>query len=365
MSVLDIGAVWQPPSEPPPDPPPPNNPLPAIITAGGTYSGSATGVVQVRTAAPVTIENSVITNTTTPVAGNRQPAYLLQAEFAGVNLTVRNTVFNGGYGQAIVATGYSNLFIDRCTVNGTWGMRLNNCQAGADVRITQCKFVNQQRHAPTDGNGWGWSHSIQFADSLQNHDTITVDWNQFENRYGESWCEDIISFFRTGKGWVHDNGIRGAYPPVGYGSSYSGGGIMAGDNGGGNTLVENNHVVGTMNYLYAILGGGNSTIRNNRGVNDSRTDAGVAIAQSSGGLGIQIWNLSNAAGFVNNVAYDNAIGVIKADGTSNNYWLGTPGNGNSITNVTPITPVNLAQENAEWQIWLNKVAASGKQIGAV
>jgi hypothetical protein len=140
---------------------------------------------------------------------------------------------------------------------------------------------------------------------------------------------------------------------------------MVGDGGGSNNVVENNIIVGTLNYCLGILGGQNNVIRNNRAINDSRSDSGqVFTAQSSGGLGIQVWNINNQAGFANNVASGNAVGVVKADGSRNDYWLGTSGNGNAITGTTLISSVSSAQEQAEYQGWLNKLAASGISVGA-
>jgi hypothetical protein len=360
--VAPLESVIYPTPTDPPDPP--AGDLPAIISAGGIYSGTRTGSVQIRTDQPVTIRDSAITNTTTPVSGNRGAAYLIDAIHPGAHLTVERTKFVGGFGQAIVASGYRYLHVQNCEVEKTWGLRLNSCQDGATARILQNKFLNMQRHAPTDGNGWGWTHAIQFADSAHRHSVCEVGWNQFENRYGESWCEDVISFYKTGKGHVYDNGIRGAYPTPGFTGNYSGGGIMAGDYGGGDTLVERNIVVGALNYCFGILGGSGSRIINNKGVNDGRTDAGVWIPQISGNLGIQIFASSNAGSFTNNVADGNSIGALKENGSDASAWLGNPGNGNDIRNTQIIRPVNKAMEDTVWQEWLAKVAAAGIVIGA-
>ncbi len=89
-----------------------------------------------------------------------------------------------------------------------------------------------------------------------------------ENNKGECWPgeshpEDLISIFKS-KGTpespilIRNNIFRGGGP------SESGGGIMTGDNGGGNVIVENNILVDPGQYGIAASGGTHITIRNNK-----------------------------------------------------------------------------------------------------
>lgn len=367
MSITQLVGAMVPSPPIPPDPPiavTPTVVLPTLITTGGVYSGTHTGTIQIRTSLPVTITDSVITNTGT--------GYVIDAVQAGLQLTLRRCTINGGTGQAVNTLGHKSLLMESCTINKTWGVLAYAAQAGATVRITKCRFVNQVFDQPTNGNGFWVPHSIQISEGFANHASLQIDWNEFINDYAQSRVEDVISLWKSGNAWIHDNGIKGAYGTTATsdvtGGNYAGGGIMMGDGGGSDSLCEDNIIVKTANHCLGILGGANNRFLRNKMAHDSRTDDGTLItSQSSGGLGIQIWNLYNAAGFINNVADGNTIGVTKNDGTRNDYWLATPGNGNDIRNTTLIRAgqtIVKADEDTLWLEWLAKLASNGVVVGA-
>jgi hypothetical protein len=324
--------------------------LPATITTGGTYSGTRTGTVSIRTAQPVVIENSTITNTGT--------GFLIDANVAGVQLTVRRTTLNGGTGQAIYAVGYRSITVEQSTINKTWGIRLDRAQSGATVRLTRNKFLNQTFDQATNGNGFWWAHSVQIADSGANHASCEIDWNQFVNEFGQSWVEDVISIYRSSGCRIHDNGIRGAYPPA-VSTGYSGSGIMI-DASGANNEVYSNQVIDTTNAGIGIFGGFGNKAYDNRLVSDGRLSTGEMLAAAN--VGLFVWNGSNDPSWGDNQAYRNSVGWISAKkGGRNDWWL--PHCSRSCGNVRFTGRIRDVNEVAEWVRWGFKLQASKVKVG--
>jgi len=339
-------------------PPQPGN-LPSVISTGGTYTGTANGsgtgaAVRIATTQPVIIQDSVINHSGT--------GYGIDAHStAGTDLTVLRTTFSGAAatGQAVKSTNYKRLVMTNCTINGFWGVRGDANQAGGTTLISKCKFNNQQ---DVHTNFWGWGHSLQFADCLNSG--IEVAWCQFINDFGSSRTEDVISLYKTHGAYIHDCGVRGAYPAA-LGDNYSGGGIMLGDNGGNNNLCEDSWAVGTLNYCLGILGGQGNVFRRCYGVSDSRSDsAQLFTGQSSNGLGIQGWHLQGPLPFQNNHFYDCTIGCTQENGTRNDVYITTGADAPNLTVIRPGQVLNNSDEVTGWNGWLAHLAASGLSIGA-
>jgi hypothetical protein len=193
-------------------PPPSGGSLPTAITTGGTYSGTATSTVQVRTSQPVLIENSTLS------ASGLAP--LIDANYPGVDLTVRYSVFNADKGQHVKAFGFKRIVLDHNDFNKGWGVRADNGQAGCTFVVTSNRFRNQ-----TYANHPDWlAHSIQLVNTLTPI-LADISWNECIGEFGQSQTEDVISLYNAAYAKVHDNFVRGAYP-ASLGASYTGGGII-------------------------------------------------------------------------------------------------------------------------------------------
>ena len=323
---------------------------PITISTGGVYSGnwlgSTTGaVITIATSAPVTIQNSSIENTAN--------GDLIDANYPGAQLTVRNTSFKGpvgGTAKAIFGYGFKSVDVENCTILRTWGIRLDNIQSGGSIVVTKNKASNIQGSA-TDA-----SHFFQAADNV-NSSTIEVSWNEIIGQFQQTYVADVINIFDSGFAKIHDNYVQGAYPQT-LGGGFSGSGIML-DTGAHDNQVYNNQVVDTVNTGIGIAGGYNNQVHDNRMVFDGRDDAGDLFAAAN--IGLYVWNYENESDWANNDAWNNVIGWIKADGTVNNAWL--PDCSGTCANTGLPGPITHATEQAEYQNWLNKLASNNIQIG--
>lgn len=344
--LLDVGTYSE---APPPPPPPPPGAIPSVITGGGTYSGTlkvnqSGSAVKIQTSAPVVIENALIENLGD--GGN------IECFQAGAQVTIRNTVLNGGQWRAINARDFKSFRVENCTVNKTWGCRFDNMQSGGTLHFLRNKGRNTQ-----------WirepSHFFQCANNPQGV-TIEVAWNEAINEFGQSSSEDVISSYSSHGAKIHDNYVQGAYP-LAIGDGYSGGGIIVdGPDGSGNELYDN-IVVDTVNYGVALAGGRNGTCRNNRAVSDGKAPNGQRFAAAN--IGLYVADFSNTPSFTGNQAFGNVVGWTKADGARNDSWL--PGcQGQCSNSSLKSGAITQADKDAEWQRWLSKKLAAGVTVGA-
>ena len=170
------------------------------------------------------------------------------------NITIRNCFFNKSALEAINIETSSNVTIENCL--------FNHAQSGVYVmksdviKVINNQFVNVRKRE--DGSR---GQFVQF-------NQVTGEGNIIENNRGENFAnesdpEDLISLYNSHGSAaspiiVRNNIFRGGGP------SYSGGGIMTGDQGGSYLLVENNTLIDPGQYGIATAGGNNITILNNR-----------------------------------------------------------------------------------------------------
>ena len=357
VSVNPTTSACPPPPTPPPAPAPPPPPAPSgpiTITQGGTYSGTWVGTgagpaVRIATSAPVTIENSTIRNT--------GAAPLIDANHAGAQLTVRRSTLEGApgsVGKAVYSYGFKSVRVENCTINFTWGIRLDAIQAGGTIVVTKNKGRNMVRN-PSD-----YSHFFQAANHTQQPAQIDVSWNEIINTFGQSGVEDVLSMHGAGYAKIHDNYIQGAYPDA-LGSGYSGSGIML-DSGAHDNEIYNNIIVDTVNAGIGIASGWNNSVHDNRMVFDGRDDAGNLFAAAN--IGTYVWNYDANPNWANNHSTNNSVGWIKANGQRNDMWFPDAPSADYGTNTMIPNPVTRQTEQAEYQSWLGKLASNGITVGA-
>lgn len=157
-----------------------------------------------------------------------------------------------------------------------------------------------------------------------------INYNVAENILGESYPEDIINLY-VSNGTLTDpiqvigNWIRGGGP------SSSGGGILAGDNGGSNVLVKDNILVDPGQYGLAIASGTNIELRDN---------TVYGKQQSFTNVGLYVWN-QYPSSCSNHTVSGNKVNWTNQTGQVNNSWDGT--------NCGTITDWN----NNEWGAVIN------------
>lgn len=325
--------------------------LPAQITIGGTYSGTRVGGVQVRTSQPVLIDNARIER--------NDAGPLLDMDYAGANVTVRRTVFQGGIGLAVYAQNFQVLDIQNCDILKTWGIRPGTGRAQFVCKISRNRFRNQQY--VVGQSPYNVSHPIQVVECNQPQ-AAEIAWNEFINEFGKSQCEDVISVYLSNGFKVHDNFIRGAYPAT-HSDRYSGGGILVDSGGGRDNVIADNVCVQTMNYTFAIASGEHNNLHRNRGFCTSKDDNGVPFTNlASGGNGMVVWPQPTTG--PGNFAIENTLGILMPGGGRNDWWA--PGAENDIEaeNTHFSGSINEALFQAEHQRWKDRAAANGITIGA-
>jgi len=347
---------------------------PIKITKAGTYSGcwrsqGGRAAVTIATAEPVRITDSTIKGT----------GRLITNSVPHAKLTLTNSrlsgVYPGGSGAwadyALWLDGFDEAVIEHNLIEHKGGIKLNTWSGYASshpvlVRYNRAIDIDGRK---TDGAGGYYGHTItQFLqfDSVRNAPGIEIAWNEVQNRPDESAVEDNINLFDSAGTAsspidIHDNYIKGAYPPrPDTDTKYSGGGIVLGDGGGAWQTARNNQVVSSANYGFAIAGGTNLVLDNNRAVTagvlpDDRTmDTNV---------GVVVWNQYSAA-FGNDVAEGNVVGWWKArSGSRNDWWLPDCSGTCSNTRLNANAPVTLTDEAAEDTIWQTKLRDAGVTVG--
>lgn len=226
-------------------------------------------------------------------------------------------------GHCIKVTNCNNVIIEKCKLGPSSGngIDLYNC---TNVEIRDCridsvssgvfalnsKIVNIHNIEVKNVQGpFPRGQMVQFdkVDSIGNR----VNYNVTENILGDSYAEDAINMYKS-NGTVSDpiqikgNWIRGGGP------SASGGGIMAGDNGGSYVLIEDNILVNPGQYGIAISSGTNIEILNNKVWSKQ---------QSFSNVGIYVWNQYPDSCGGNRVS-GNEVNWTNNLGISNNRWDG-------------------------------------------
>lgn len=218
------------------------------------------------------------------------------------NVVVRNSDFINCYGVGAYIYNSSNVRVRASffeNVNGGMYAVLSNT-----VKAVNNRFKNISRTGHMDD---ARGQFVQF-------DTVTGTGNLIErnigiNEPGISDPEDAVNLYNSSGTaaspiMVQDNCFKGGGP------SDSGGGIMAGDSGGSNQVVQNNTLVDVGQYGIGLAGGTNIKALNNwiYGQQQPFTNVGMYVWNQSGGA------CSNITVHGNHIDYENS------DGYQNPYW---------------------------------------------
>jgi len=353
---------------------------PITITRGGTYSGNWESndaripAVRIRTNEPVIIENSII----------RSRSSCIDAYGYKVNLTVRNTSGYGlnpnrkGYyvGRFLDIDGFVNLEVYNNYMENTSGIYVyayyGNRTSKQTVKVMYNVCKNVDGRYSLGVNKWmkgapdpDYYRQFFQINGVKNLVGAEVAWNQIINEPGNSRVEENINIHATtgtaGSPFlIHDNYIQGAYPANAVDArTYTGGGIMLSDNGSSYLRAYNNQIVNTGHVGITTTSGHDNWYYNNRVVCNALNPDGSKMPSSN--VGAVIWNFNSESTFKNNRGTNNLIGWINSDGQRNDWWVpdaaAWSGNRNWPGNITKATILN------EWQVWQNKLASRGIQLG--
>lgn len=170
------------------------------------------------------------------------------------NITIRNCFFDGGAKELVELENAYNITIENCLfARGYAGVY---AVGSRNIIIRNCQFLNMRIRRTSTGGFAGRGVFVQFNSCSD----VSVTDCKGEN-FPEADPEDMISFYSSSNGVVRNNTFRGN-PVAGW--STSGGGIICGDNGGNNVVIDNNKVVSPGNYGIAVAGGTNMSLLNNK-----------------------------------------------------------------------------------------------------
>jgi hypothetical protein len=352
----------------------------------GTLSAPA---ILVNTSNPVLITDSIL----------QGPGDMIYGQ--GVNVSVTNTtgtatntnIYGQQKGMFLHVEGAINVNAQNNTMTGfTFGIYINSYQGnGTNAQTIKIlnNIVNNMDGRPSNGNGgyitsgqWN-AHAFQL-NQVRNVPYMEIAWNQIINQPNQGMCSDLINIYVSGGQsgnplLIHDNYLQGAFPANPGPDNYTGGGIIT-DGGTSNTAtnttsfvnIYNNQMVATANYGLSIAAGHDNQIYNNRVVSSGYTASG-AFYPTTFGNGINNYNNYNqpATTFYNNYASNNYSGLIRKNSTGGpmraDWYL--PGQASGTGANVAFTPNNtsaptLADEAAEYQLWLKKIAKQSKKLGS-
>ena len=357
---------------------------PLVITKGGTYTGnweskdSEVAAVEVKTSEPVVILNSNI----------RGAGYLIKSWGHAVNITVKNS---SGYGLAptpwrdykkprrfLTVNNFKNVVVENCYMESTAGIYVGTRYEG-DGSTNNTVKIRYNKAKNIDGRIYGGDreHS-QFAQfnyrgSLPHAE---IAWNEVINEPNKSLVEDNINLSNS-RGTsaspirIHNNYIQGAYPYPATETKFSGGGIIAdswyqdgmGDPASVATAyvkVYDNQTVNVGNYNFAIAGGNNIEVQNNRGVNSGLFDDGTRM--NTHNVGLYGYDYYKKGATFNAVMRNNTTGVMSQGSLfDKNYFPdGLVKNENNPYIGVIITKQH---EKAEYTAWLAKLSSNGIVLG--
>jgi hypothetical protein len=369
---------------------------PMTINSGGLYVGSwentaADGTtVNVATASPVTIEDSVIRG-----AGN-----LIANTTSGIQLSVLNSSAYGlnpnvagiSKGDFLSASNPQSLDIEHNSINNVGGYGTyvlgDNGDGTGSIKILHNMMLNLDGRY-SDGNGGYESagdptpHDLILND-VHNASSIEIGWNQIENQPGQSYVNDVINIYDSAGTsanpiLVHDNFIQGLYA-IDPNTQYdSGCGIITDGTSDPSTetayvKIYNNQVVSTTNAGIAIAAGHNITVFNNRVISSGLLPNGSSVDGTNVGIYINDYSAGgSSATYYDNGGYNNDIGWIQQPGTDfnssgapfeNDIWFPEATSSLTYNNVSLGPSVTLATESAELASWLMELSQNGFTAGA-
>ncbi|WP_250419034.1 glycosyl hydrolase [Pontibacter deserti] len=361
---------------------------PFVITKGGTYTGkwesrdSEVPAVEIKTSEPVTIVNSNI----------RSAGYLIKSWGYSVNVTVKHT---NGYGleptvfyhykkprRFLTADEFANVVIENCYMEQTAGIAIGDKYVGnateketIKIRFNKAKNIDGRIYQDTElvnFVSFNFRGSVPYAE---------IAWNEVINEPDNSLVEDNINLSnsrgkRSSPILIHNNYIQGAYPFPSDAKDYSGGGILSDSwykKGMGHpdsvatayVKIYDNQTVNLCNYNYAIAGGNNIEIYNNRAVTSALLAEGRPV--STHNIGIYGYDYYKTGATYNNKVYNNTINVMAtcADERYNENYF-PDGKVKAFNNTfLPDTIITLQHERMEYKLWLEKLRKNGIKLGPI
>jgi hypothetical protein len=356
---------------------------PLVITKGGTYTGnweskdSEVAAVDIRTSEPVIIVNSNI----------RGAGYLIKSWGHAANITVRHTK---GYGltptpwrdykkprRFLTVNNFKNVVVENCYMEGTAGIYVGTRYEGNGSTSETVK-IRYNKAKNIDGRVHGSAEHSQFAqfNFRGNLPHAEIAWNEIINEPNRSLVEDNINLSNS-RGTsgspirIHNNYIQGAYPIPATETKFSGGGIISDswyqDGMGDPALVatayvkvHDNQTVNIGNYNYAIAGGNNIEVYNNRGINSGLFDDGTRM--NTHNVGLYGYDYYKKGATFNAVMRNNVTGVMSQGNLfDKNYFPdGLVKNENN-----PYVGGNITKqhEKDEYTAWLAKLSRNGIALG--
>ena len=214
------------------------------------------------------------------------------------NITIQNCKLGPSKGEGVFLSNCTNITVTNCSMESVESGVV--ADVGTGIKVTNNDVKNVQGPMPR-------GQMVQFGNVTGSGNSIS--YNVVENILGQSHPEDEISLYMS-NGTAQDpiqvigNWIRGGGP------STSGGGIMTGDMGGSNVLVQDNILVNPGQYGITISSGTNITIKNNKIFSDK-------LAFSNIGLSAYKQYAIETSG---NTIMNNQVNYTNKDGVLNNMW---------------------------------------------
>lgn len=219
------------------------------------------------------------------------------------NITIQNCKLGPSLGKGVYLYNCTNIKITNCTMDSvSTGVSAN---LGTGIKVTYNDVKNVQGPYPQ-------GQMTQFNEITGGGNLI--GYNVAENISGKSNPEDAISMYKS-SGIAGDpiqiigNWIRGGGP------SESGGGILAGDNGGSHVLIKDNILVNPGQYGISICSGRFNSIKNNK-IYSKQT----AVSN----IGLAINNLYTTFECSSDTIMNNEVNFTRNEGSLKNFW--NPGN---------------------------------------
>ncbi len=269
-------------------------------------------------------------------------------------------------GRFLTSRTAARLVIENNDLNNTAGVYIMTPGSSAriSIRFNTVENINGRastgsEYATSDNGGFGVNivQFVQFEKVVA--PAAEIAWNQVINDPYVSRVEDNISMYRScGSAAapidIHDNFIRGGYPGAPDTDDYSGGGIIE----EGNACfvnVHDNQIIETTNYGIAIAGAHDNNVYSN-------TLMGIGLL--SDGV---IEPSQNVGGYVmgraiNNTVHDNLAGWYNQNGVDNTWYVRSC-DSSCFYNNTSLIPFTQADEDAQFNVWNQKLANNGIVIG--